>query len=80
MFVVCDFCEKDYSDSDEKGGLLFQSRAVCPLCSKKIEKDAIKYGEEKYIRARCPADKTFREFVLDVREEQLRKIISEINT
>ncbi len=65
--VVCDFCDADYSKRDESGGLLFQSKAACPVCAPGIEASAKKYGEERFIKSRCPAGISFREWVLSLR-------------
>lgn len=61
--VYCDYCNKDYTNSDAKGGLLFGSYAVCPLCVPETEASAKRFGEEHFIRARCPEDKSFAQWV-----------------
>lgn len=61
--VVCDMCSKDFTDSYESGGILFQSKAVGPCCADKIEKSAIKYNETKHIHARCPDGLGFADWV-----------------
>lgn len=65
--VECDFCCNDYTKSTEVGGLLFESKAVCPKCAEKVERDAERYGETHLIRQRCPANISFRDFVLFLR-------------
>jgi hypothetical protein len=60
-------CTGDYTNSDEKGGLLFVSKAVCPKCAPGLEKDANTYGETHFIRARALDGESFREFVLRLR-------------
>lgn len=65
--VVCDFCDTDYSKRDDSGGLLFQSKAACPVCAPGILKSAKQYGEERFIRSYCPEGTSFREFVLGLR-------------
>lgn len=65
--VICDWCSDDFTDSDAKGGFLFQSKATCPTCAPGIEASAKKYGEERFIRERCPDGMTFKEFVLRLR-------------
>lgn len=57
--VFCDYCSANYSNSSASGGLLFGSYATCPTCAPKIEADAKKFGEERYIKARCPENKPF---------------------
>ena len=61
--VLCDDCGKDYSNSYLIGGLLFQSKAICPDCAPKWEADAKKYEEEYLIKARCPSNKAFSDWV-----------------
>lgn len=63
--VLCDSCSKDFSDSDEPGGLLFQSKAIGPCCQDRWEANIAKFKEQKYIRGRCPAGKSFRAWVLE---------------
>jgi len=65
--VVCDICDKDYTSSDKTGGFIFVSKAYCPDCASKSEGAIKKYGEEKYIRARCPAGTPFADFVRQYR-------------
>jgi len=64
-FVICDGCNEDWSESKESGGILFDSRAICPTCAPKWEKDAKEYGEEDHIRARCPEGMSFADWVRD---------------
>ena len=63
--VVCDFCNADYTDSDEWGGVLIGSYAVCPACAPAAMHKAEKYGEP--VDAVCPPDKSFKEWVLELR-------------
>jgi uncharacterized Zn ribbon protein len=66
--VMCDDCSEDYTNNDlATGGLLFQSKAICPKCQEKWEELARKYNEEKYILARCPVGMSFKDFVLQIR-------------
>lgn len=65
--VACDWCSKDYTNSNATGGLLFQSKATCPDCVARIEASAAKYGEEQFIRDRCPVGMSFKEWVLKLR-------------
>lgn len=30
--VVCDFCNRDYTESDQVGGVIVGSYAACPIC------------------------------------------------
>lgn len=67
--VICDFCGGEYTERADAGGLLFGSKAACPGCAPRLERDAKKYGEEHYIRGRCPEGKSFAAWV----REDLRK-------
>jgi len=65
--VVCDWCGDDFTKSNEIGGFLFGSKAVCPHCCEKVEKQIYDFGEEKYIKAYCPPTMPFRKWVLQLR-------------
>lgn len=60
-WVVCDFCDKDYTASTASGGCIFESKAVCPVCYSSV------LGEPQFIRATCPAGKSFADFVREYR-------------
>jgi len=66
--VLCDLCNKDYTDSQETGGFLFLSNAVCPACSPKFMKSVEKEKEERFIRATAKEGETFRDFVYRIRK------------
>jgi hypothetical protein len=65
--VLCDMCNGDYSDSASQGGILFQSKAVCPECSPKLLRNAEKYDEMHMIRDRAREGESFRDFTLRIR-------------
>jgi hydrogenase maturation factor HypF (carbamoyltransferase family) len=65
--VLCDFCNDDYTVSDDTGGLIFGSKAVCPNCTPKLSADAKRYNEEHFIKARCKPDQSFADFVREFR-------------
>lgn len=65
--VICDMCNKDYSDSEAKGGILFGSKGVCPLCVPRMMPDIIAYNETQYIKAECPKDMSFKDWILTMR-------------
>jgi hypothetical protein len=65
--VCCDFCDKEYEGSDESGGLLFGSKAVCPACAPSLEADAEMYGETHLIKSRCPEGVSFHDWVIKLR-------------
>lgn len=75
--VLCDLCNKDFTESDRKGGFIFNGKAVCPDCESATMKNIRKYSEEKYIECSCPEGQTFKQFVLDYRDgDNTVKIIS----
>lgn len=61
--VVCDICDKDYTNSDASGGFIFGSYGYCPSCAEKGLNTIKRYNEEHYIRAFCPMDTSFADFV-----------------
>lgn len=63
--VYCDLCGRDYTFSKETGGLFFESKAICPVCAPEIEIACERYGEQGYIKDRCPSDKSFADWVRD---------------
>jgi hydrogenase maturation factor HypF (carbamoyltransferase family) len=65
--VLCDLCNEDYTNSDEKGGLLFSSKAVCPHCLPDFMKRIKKHNEQKFIRAVAKPEESFRDFVYRIR-------------
>lgn len=60
-FVVCDFCDVDFTDSPASGGCIFESKAVCPACYPTV------LGELQFIRATCPSGQSFADFVREWR-------------
>ncbi len=65
--VICDWCDEFWTDSPVSGGFLFQSKATCPKCASRIESEAIKFGEQHFIRARCPAGQSFADWMRSIR-------------
>ena len=61
--VFCDGCGDDYTDSPATGGILFQSKALCPTCAPKWEQGAKHHGEERLIRGHCPNGMTYADWV-----------------
>lgn len=61
--VVCDLCNKDFTDSDESGGFLFGGKAVGPCCSEKFLATVKECREEHHIVADCPKDRSFANWV-----------------
>ena len=73
--VLCDLCGVDYTESEELGGVLFCSKAVCPKCLPDFRKSVEKYEEQKFIKAEANENETFRDFVWRIRELQKQKLI-----
>lgn len=67
QIVVCDFCDKDWTDSGVSGGILFQSKAVCPDCTPRILKSVRDHGEEEFIRGTCPPGQAFADYIRALR-------------
>lgn len=67
--VVCDICDKDWTDETTPGGFIFSSKAYCPECAERGMKSIIRYQEERYIKAKCPEGISFADFVRQYREE-----------
>jgi len=65
--VICDICNKDYTESDESGGFIFGSKAYCPECNDRGMRKIISYKEEHFIQAICSEGQSFRAFVLEAR-------------
>jgi hypothetical protein len=57
--VLCDFCNMDYTESDEPGGCLMGSYAICPRCTPKLNKREV----DVFNLPTVP----FRKFVLKIR-------------
>lgn len=67
--VLCDDCDRLFlADSQDVGGMLFESKALCPHCAPKWELSAKKYGEEHFIRDRARDGETFFAAVMRWRE------------
>jgi len=62
--VLCDYCNGDYTESDEQGGVQIGSYAICPRCAKEAIQSAEQYQEEY---TKCPEGMTFRDWVLQLR-------------
>lgn len=62
--VVCDICDRDYTNQPETGGFIFGSYAYCPACADHGLRNIAKYREERFIKARAKPDERFCDFVL----------------
>lgn len=65
--VICDLCGEDFTNSTEKGGILFNSNAVCPNCLPEFMESISKYNEWHFIKDKALEDETFCDFVLRIR-------------
>lgn len=65
--VICDLCDKDWTDDPTPGGFLFEGKGVCPDCGPNFMQKIIQYSEQQYVRALCPMDKSFADFVREWR-------------
>lgn len=65
--VVCDDCDADWTDRPESGGILFESKGICPDCTPAWLKSIARYHEERFIRGRCPADLSFADWIREIR-------------
>lgn len=67
LTVLCDSCDEDFTDSARRGGFLFESKAIGPCCAARREASIRGYGEERFIRARCPEGVSFADWVRGMR-------------
>uniref|UniRef100_A0A6M3LLW0 Uncharacterized protein n=1 Tax=viral metagenome TaxID=1070528 RepID=A0A6M3LLW0_9ZZZZ len=65
--VYCDYCDEDWTSRPETGGILFQSKAICPNCVARARKSIAGYGEEQFIRGECPEGMPFADWVRSIR-------------
>lgn len=65
--VYCDDCSREYTASDETGGVLFQSKAIGPCCAAKWLDRARRYDETRFVRRICPPGVAFAEWVRGLR-------------
>lgn len=64
--ILCDICNAHYPpDNLTSGGFIFESKAICPLCAPTLMKSIIRYKELIYIKAICPDEKSFYNFVVE---------------
>ena len=65
--VACDCCGEEWTHRTETGGFLFLTKDYCPDCARNSLPSIRSYGEEKYIRAWCPKDLSFADWVRRLR-------------
>jgi hypothetical protein len=61
--VICDYCNGDFTDSTETGGMIVSSWAVCPRCEPATMVSLTGYGELHTIDSTCPDGMSFGDFV-----------------
>ena len=67
--VICDFSDKDFTDSESVGGFVFGSKGCCPDCAPRMMQNIEKYNEQKYIKDRALPGESFASFILRYRGE-----------
>lgn len=65
--VLCDIDSTDLTDDPRSGGYLFGSYGVGPCCAQRHEASVRGYGEESYIKARCPEGTSFADWIRQIR-------------
>lgn len=73
--VICDICNRDYTNSTEKGGFVWSGRGICPKCQGDLLKEIKICKEEKYIEAYCPANMSFADFIIEFRGKNAKAIL-----
>ncbi len=63
--VLCDWCDRDFTDSAESGGFVFSGYATGPCCAARIQRNAERSREAYLIRSRCPDGTAFADWVRD---------------
>lgn len=64
--VICDMCGDEYTGKSDNGGILFGSKACCPVCTVRLLK-SLPFGEKENIKAYCPLGMSFYDWVLALR-------------
>lgn len=65
--VICDWCNANMTASTETGGMLFGTKGCCPACTAKMLPKIVEYGEEEFIRGRCPEGMSFADWIRSIR-------------
>jgi len=66
--VLCDWCDQDFTESQQTGGFMFSNYATGPCCAARIERNATRSGEAHLIRSRCPDGVPFGDWVRSLRD------------
>lgn len=67
--VICDICNKDWTDNPKSGGFIFGSKAICPDCEPRFLKNIDKYDEQRFINGICSKNESFYQFVINYRNK-----------
>ena len=59
--VVCDICNRDYTFSKERGGIISEGYAFCPKCEKHVRLSDVEYISRP--------NESYRDFILRVRKQ-----------
>ena len=65
--VLCDVCSTDLTDDPRSGGYMFGSYAYGPCCASERLATIQGYGEEWNIRAWCPPELSFADWIRAIR-------------
>lgn len=65
--VLCDIDDTDLTADPRSGGFMFGTYGVGPCCAGEYEAKVRGYGEEHFIRARCPAGMSFADWIRSMR-------------
>ncbi len=65
--VLCDLCNADWTNESQTGGMLVQSKAVCPACAPRYRADLVRYDEQHLIHAACPPWQSFADWCRELR-------------
>jgi hypothetical protein len=65
--VLCDIDDTDLTSDPRSGGYLFGSYGVGPCCAERYLAGVRRYGEEHYIKARCPEGMSFADWIRALR-------------
>lgn len=60
--IKCTLCERDYTNSKKKGGMLFGKQLICPECKDAFMLLIKEYNEQHLIREHAFQDETFCDF------------------
>lgn len=69
--VICDYCDKDYTHSNETGGVIFERNAACPDCAPRLEANN---NELQHIKYRCPSEISFADWIRFLRKNHSEEI------